>query len=150
MLRRVLPAVVVVLVVTTAGCAYVPESETAEVDYRGTIEYANGTFHMDGEVYTYPGTHPPSNYSDVRVTLYDANQSVIRSVPLGSMSIRGQAPKTRSVNITTSTRPQYVVIESPDFWPDSALAVTAYTWNDALDKYSIYYIETPDQKFNSK
>lgn len=146
------PVVIVTLAVVTAGCAYVPQKSGHEIDFDGTVERSDDSFQIDGQVEVDSGTGPTRNFSRVSVVLYETPGSVSERIRLGEMSTDSSvAPKRRPVNISRNTTPEYVLIESPDFWEDNRLVdgldgVMAFRWNG--DKYERYWVETKDERFD--
>lgn len=134
----------VIGIVLLAGCTY-PSTSDHDIDFDGTVERSDGTFQMLGQVEVDPGTAPDRNFGDVRIVLYDDNQTVILEEQLGPMSTDSSIhPSRRAVNITSDVLPTYVIIESPDLW-EGNLPVDAFRWED--DGYTRYPINSEAEKF---
>lgn len=86
------------------------------------------------------GAAPNRTFDDVRLTLYD-NEESIRSVPLEEIGTFGsEASVTQSVNVTATEIPQYVVFESPDFWSEEDFPVIAFCRVDG--RYEPYVVRS--------
>lgn len=142
--------VAIVGVVLLAGCTY-PEASANTVQFSGDIERVDGQFHMVGTVLI-DGTNK-RDVTDVAVVLYDANQTVIGRIPVGSLSSHSEGPySTRQpINITTDRLPAYVLIESPSIWTNGADIWTngvpsrGYRWTG--DLYTEYWVRSEDERF---
>lgn len=141
-------AVVVTLSLVTAGCAYVPQKGSHEIDFAGTVEQKNGSFQMVGEVRVISGAAQTRNYSAVSVVLYESPGTVAERIRLGKMSTDSSvAPTQRPINLTRELTPEYVLIESLDFWDDDELdAVIAFRWTG--EEYEMYFVDSKDERFD--
>lgn len=152
MTRSWLPVIVVAVTAVTAGCAYVPQAPAHEIHFDGSVERTDNTFRMDGQVDVDSGATPTLNFSVVSVVLYESPGDPADTVRLGAMSTDSSAaPSLRPVNITRNATPEYVLVESPDFWADGGLvdgleAVVAFHWNG--DEYERYWVESRDDRFD--
>lgn len=147
MLGRWLPVVVVAVAVAAAGCGFVPQEPAHAIDFDGTVERSDGTFRMDGQVEVDAGAAPTRNFTDVSVVLYGAPGEVLERVHLGTMSTDSSvAPKRRPIDVVRDLSPEYVVVESPDFWDGGRTAVVAFRWNG--ERYEEYRVESRDERFD--
>lgn len=137
---------IVVLIVASAGCVYVPDKTYHSVDYDRTIERVDGELRMDGRVEIDSGAAPPRTFRDVTLVFYESPDQVVDRVYLGDMSSnRSVAPKRRPINLTVEPAPKYIYIESPNFWTEKPRYVDAFRWNG--NEYEKYAIESEDEKF---
>lgn len=140
------PVAVVLLVVgSLAGCF--TSANHHDVDFDGTIEVEQERFVMDGNVSVGIGAAPDATFQDVTVVLYDENKEEIRRVPVGKLSTT-PPPLTQRINITTDRIPEYVVIESPDFWEaDTTVYVSGYERPGDGGRYEDYSRASASEKF---
>jgi hypothetical protein len=109
----------VVGVVLISGCGFNDQSAKGSIEYSGQIAVENGTFVMEGELVN--GGVQPTTFTNVRVHLYDADKTLLRTVPVGTINGRNV-----SVSITSDRIPTYVIIDSPEFWSTPRVAVQYY------------------------
>lgn len=133
------------LVITLAGCS--TSANHHSVYFSGTVEAEDGQFIMDGNVSVGIGAAPDATFDSVTVVLYDENKEEIRRVPVGELSTT-PPPLTQPINITADRIPEYVVIESPDFWTsDATLSIIAYERPGDGSRYKKYPRLAANQKF---
>jgi hypothetical protein len=110
-------------------------------------------FHTDpnetvtGDVSLGQGAAPDAMFENVTVVLYDKNKEEISRVPVGKLSTT-PPPLTQRINITTDRIPEYVVIESPDFWQsETTVYVNGYKRPGDGGRYEDYSRANGDEKF---
>jgi hypothetical protein len=131
--------------VILAGCS--TSATHHDVDFDGTIEVVDDRFIMDGNVSLGQGAAPDAMFENVTVVLYDKNKEEISRVPVGKLSTT-PPPLTQRINITTDRIPEYVVIESPDFWQsDTTVYVNGYKRPGDGGRYEDYSRANADEKF---
>lgn len=148
--RRSTLALLFVALVALAGCN--GKAASHEVHFSGNVTYTGEAFSMDGAVVVLDGsTGPARSYPNVTVTLYAENGTVLDTVPVGDMSARGEAPERRPVRITREYRPAYVLIESQGFWRNGReTPVEAFHWEESVDAYERYSVNSPDERFEEE
>jgi hypothetical protein len=101
--------------VVTAGCAYVPTGGVVGVNYYGNIESTDNGFQMNGYLKAEGGAPEQPVYTDVKVYLYAKNGSRLYSEDLGDLNT---SHIRLNVTVTTDQTPYYVVFYSEDFWQE--------------------------------
>lgn len=146
---KFLPIMIVTLTVVMAGCVFVPSSNYHQIYFTGEMGAENSTFRMVGEVGVQSGAAPEGVYRNVEIVLYSDDYQAIRSIGLGDLGTsEATVPLSQEVNVTSEQVPQYVLIESPDFWTEEGeLQVDAYRRQGS--DYKLYTRTEPDQKFPS-
>ena len=134
-----------VVITILAGCSTSPSSHS--VYFSGTIETEEDQFVMDGNISLSIGATPDATFEEVTVALYDENKEEIRRVGVGELATN-RAPHAQRINITTDQIPEYVVIESPDFWTsDTTVYVNGYKRPGDGGRYEDYSRANGDEKF---
>lgn len=79
--------------------------------------------------------------SDLKVTLYSANLNRIGSTNVGTLCYGNESTEAKNVTLTASTRPSYIVMESPDFWDnDTGPTPVGYVFDRDSNIYRQYPI----------
>jgi hypothetical protein len=134
-----------VVITILAGCSTSPSSHS--VIFSGTIEAEEEQFVMDGNISLSIGATPDATFEEVTVALYDENKEEIRRVNVGELATN-RPPHEQRINITTDQIPEYVVIESSDFWQsDTTVYVNGYKRPGDEGRYEDYSRANADEKF---
>lgn len=108
----------VVLLVALSGC---PEGDSGgNIEINGDMDATEQGFHLNGMVVN-SGLSEPT-HQDVTVSLYTSNGTIIASENLGSLS----EDNSLDVTMQTDRIPEYVIINSPDFWQYQNIDLTYY------------------------
>lgn len=142
-------ALFLVFLLLSAGCARYPSLQRHEVDYTGAIERTENGFRMNGTVEIIGGTATDRNFSSVSVTLYNSERVAYRSFDLGRFSTNPSWGLVRKqINLSASTQPKYVVIESPGFWGETDILTMGFVWNKKKGYYTTYTVQERSDRFN--
>lgn len=116
---------------TEAGLTPPPKIQTGTFNYTGSVELAGPG---DGCV------------RDIKVVLYDAATTPIKSVPVGTLCFDNASTKAKNISINSTEQPVYIVLESPDFWNGPTPASPGgYIRNPSNEIYDLYPIEEQGQ-----
>lgn len=139
-------ALLLIMSLLISGCSTSGNYHTITIG-SGEMYVENGVFYLQGGVSVGVGAQPDVNFSDISIVLYSSNKEVIRSVEIGRLSTNPEyAPLERRVNITTKQVPEYVLIESPEFWGGKA-NIEVYAYQRTSDGYEEYFRSKKSQKF---
>lgn len=119
-------ALALVLVTGLAGCPGAEPGPGSSVTFSGEFNVSDEGFVMDGQIVEEPGAAGLHEFHDVAVYLYTEDGTLIANEPVGTLDVRA------NVSITSEQVPQYVVLDSPEFWETETLDVSYYerTRND--------------------
>jgi len=135
-----------VVILLIAGCSTSGNYHTVNIG-SGGMYVENGEFRLDGNVSIGIGAQPDANFSEVRVVLYSAEGTVIESHEVGRLSTNPDSgPLKRRVNITAGEIPEYVLIQSPEFW-SSSVNIEVLAYQRTSDGYKEYHRARKSQKF---
>lgn len=144
-ISRITVTIALVVVTILTGCSMSATSHS--VYFSGTTEVEEDQFVMDGNVSLSIGAAPDATFEEVTVALYDENKEEIRRVNVGELTTN-RAPHAQRINITTHRIPEYVVIESPDFWQsDATVYVNGYKRPEDGGRYEDYSRANAEEKF---
>ena len=101
-----------------AGCFFIdtaPSAQSASVRFSGNGSVNDSGFQMAGVVFTHGDLHTaePGEFTDVTVTLYQADGTPLCTRDVGSL------PKdegSQDVSLRWPTIPRHVIIDSADIW----------------------------------
>lgn len=125
----------VVLLVVLSGCPVLEESGGI-ITFSGNLNASADGFHLNGEVEN-TGQVQPSEISRATIYLYAPNETVIASK---------QAKLDTKVSMQTTTAPEYIIINSPQFWQFDDITVNYYKRipDEDID-YSPYSVGSRDE-----
>lgn len=134
-------AVSLVLLAVTSGCV-LPRTEPGygvDIGFSGDIERQSGAFEMNGSLTVGGGNAKLDAYRNVSVFLYSNDTTLIGEEEIGVLEGR------TAVDIRSQRQPQYVIINSPDFWEEPQIEVDYYVWSDEHQKYGIHEASSRDE-----
>jgi len=104
--------VVVILSLSFSGCTLINPPDN--INFTGDIHTSDGEFRMNGTIVN-SSPDDPSKFRNTTIHLYHVNGTLIRSHRVGTLE------RSAKISITSEQVPEYVVINSPDFWQRSIL-----------------------------
>lgn len=143
--RRVAVLLALALTLPLAGCeiieypSRIPDSGQSHVHLYGNISETGNTTTITGEINLYGYTWERA-YDNVTLHIYGENDTLLRSVALGSFDAMADPPlRSHSVNLSiTGPQPRAVVIGSQDFWTQNTTVAyycynaTQNTWTESI------------------
>lgn len=117
----------------TAGCYTTPAGDEVVVSFHGDINTTDNRTALNGEVSIGGRIPDRSEYRNITIYYLSENRSTTDSFEVGDI---GEAPGNVNFSSSTSGRPAFIVINSPDFWQES-MAVEYLEWEGEG-----YHIET--------
>lgn len=134
------------LLAVLAGCSTAGGFHTVNFG-AGTMSVENGTFYMNGNVSVGTGAQPDIQLSNVSIVLYTEDGEIIKTVQLEPLSTDPDvAPLARHISIESKRPPEYVLIESPEFWNSNA-KIQVYGYQRTENEYEEYFRSKATQKF---
>ena len=120
--NRVICASVVALVLV-AGCPQTGQS-SPQFKFLGNLSSTDDGFQMNGKIQNSEIGDPPK-FENVTFYLYSEQKELIYSKAVGSVR------RQKNVSITHDQVPEYVIINSPDFWERDSISVNYYELSDS-------------------
>lgn len=131
--------VAVAVVVVSAGCiGYTdPDNPPLEINLHGSVNTTEEGFRVDGSVVT-EGRITNQTYHGVVVCLYDADRRLLNQSESASLT-----DPTGEVNVSLSAeqRPEFIVVNSTDFWETPNIRVVYLQASD--DIYVASLVDDP-------
>jgi hypothetical protein len=146
-MSRVLPSIALASLVVLSGCVFVEtvQQPEAAIDFNGTINTTGEEIQIDGQIrdeFDFTAEH---TYRDVVVCVYDGNETLLHKTPPRDM---GPSSSRINVSITVDTVPEFVVVNSTDFWRDDRDVEVAYfvvsARNDESEQLRGNFVENPE------
>ena len=128
--KQIVLVLVVIGLFLGAGCVRTYPGEGIVVSYYGSFNSSDSGFVMDGQLRSGGGVSERSTYQDVTICLYTEDGDLIHAERLGEWDL-----KPRNISIMTTCVPEFIVIDSPDFW-DSENTIEYYTRRNNTTFYS--------------
>lgn len=136
-MKHIVTALCLAALVLTAGCIGGDPPPETEIAYTGSFNVSSESFRMSGDV-TQNGYHPEEpNYQDIVVCMYSTQGDLLYKTPPKPMNETGHTP----ISVTLDSVPQYVVINSSDFWSSDRIRRVAY-YRKSTDDDEVVYEET--------
>lgn len=122
MTNRIKRRVLICLVgstVSLSGCSFGNPSYNGQINFIGELGIENGVFVMEGEIVNSGSS--TDTFDDVAVYLYEESGEQIERVDIGELS------GSLSISISSQQIPEYIILDSPDFWDTPKVVVDYYT-----------------------
>jgi len=104
-----------ILAIALSGCLVGSSGYNGQITYRGDITIRNNTFVMDGALVN--GGVRNTEFNNVRIYLYYTNGTQINMIRVGTL--KGGV----NVSVRSDKIPEYVIVDSPDFWNTQKVSV---------------------------
>jgi len=126
--NRVIIALSVAGLLLLSGCGILGNTEIIGID--GEFNTSDSTFYLNGEVVNSSPGDPPA-FQNVTVYLYAQNETLLESQSAGTLRYRA------NFSIRSDTLPEYVIVDSPEFWE----------YGSALDGISVKYYRLTEENY---
>jgi hypothetical protein len=108
-----------VLALAVLGGCFNPGPSGTHIDFEESFNVSAEGFSMSGTISESEVEGEAKTFDNVSVYLYNNDSELVRRVSVGSVG----AGTRKSVSISTSTVPEYVIIYSPEFWEVDEISV---------------------------
>ena len=106
--------------ILVSGCP-LSGSKPPVITYNGKLNVSAEGFQMEGQVENQEAVSDPTRFENVTVYLYTANESLIRSVSIGTLDRRAK------ISVTTKQIPEYIIISSARTLAMKNIVIDYYT-----------------------
>lgn len=137
MSNRASLVVVVALVLSLSGCPLESQQPGGTIQSSGDTQTTADGFRIDGEVENVGRFNP--EFNNVTMYFYRENGSLITSEHVGTVD------RPAEVSATLDEVPEYIIINSPEFWQTSPITVNYYEIDDEDGSYSEHAVADRDE-----
>jgi len=121
--RQTTLALATSLLIALSGCG----GSTINVDFQGNTTTSNEKFSMNGHI-TEESRASPKRLENVTVYLYADNETILNSTSFESI----EGGESSEFTLTSSERPKYIIINSPNFWSFDNPNIEYYVWQNGV------------------
>jgi hypothetical protein len=130
MSRKQTTVVVLLILVVLTGCGrleqYPPQGAESNIYYDGSINAESDGLRMSGRFYVDSPSQPPiTKFDNTVLYFFSESGEQLSAEPLGTFN------SSIEIEISINSTPEYVILNSPDFWGNETVTVPYFVRKDS-------------------